>query len=253
MSDPYAIDAEFYDFVHGRGGEDIALWRSFALQADGPVLEVGTGTGRIAVALTADSTVTGIDPSVAMLAIASSEAAEAGVEVDLRCGLATGTDLEPDCYGLVILPADVFLYCTNAAEQLATLEALRACMTPGGTLAIDVAGPELWLDPGSNGQPLSVFHGVLEDGATIDVHHTHQDDLVAQTRSLQITYEIADQDGAVTCRQTEHNLRYVYPFELILLLERAGLTPLATYGDYDRGPLTNDSDRMIVVARRSQA
>lgn len=253
MADPYAVDAPFYDFIHGRGGEDIAFWRSFASQAAAPALEVGAGTGRIAVALAADSAVTGIDPSAAMLAVAAEEAAKAGVDLDLRQGIATDAGLEPDSYGFVLLPADVFLYCATTAEQLATLAALHACMTPDGTLAIDVAGPALWLDPESNGQPLSVFHGVLKGGGSIEVSHTHEDDLAAQTRSLRIIYELTDQRGAVTCEVSLHELRYVYRFELEHLLERSGLATVATFGDYNRGPLTNDSDRMIVVTRRSGA
>jgi hypothetical protein len=71
VDDPYAVDAEFYDLVHEHHREDVGLWLSFAGRTDRPVLEVGTGTGRIARALSlAGHTVTAIDPSAAMLAVA---------------------------------------------------------------------------------------------------------------------------------------------------------------------------------------
>ena len=253
MVDPYATDAQFYDLVHGRGGEDIDFWCDLASQSDGPVLEVGTGTGRIAVPLASQAAVTGIDPSNAMLAIASGEATKAGVAIDLRLGLVTEVRLERKHYGLVALPADVFLYCADASEQVATLRALKDSMTSEARLALDLAGPALWLDPDANGRSLSVFHGFREDGSSLEVSHVHNDDLAKQTRRLVVTYALTNTEGVVSRNQSTHLLRYVYPSELVLLFERAGLTLEATYGDYLFGPLTNDSDRMIVVARRSHA
>lgn len=49
---------------------------------------------------------------------------------------------------------------------------------------------------------------------------------------------------------SQHRLRYVYRFELEYLLGMAGLALAGMYGDYDLGPLTNDSERMIAIARR---
>lgn len=51
-------------------------------------------------------------------------------------------------------------------------------------------------------------------------------------------------------RVSEHELRYVYRFELEYLLDDSGLALSDVYGDYDLGPLTNDSERMIAIARR---
>jgi hypothetical protein len=51
--------------------------------------------------------------------------------------------------------------------------------------------------------------------------------------------------------QSEHQLRYVYRFEMEYLLSIAGLAQTDVYGDYELGPLTNESERMIVIARRA--
>ena len=71
-----------------------------------------------------------------------------------------------------------------------------------------------------------------------------------QTRHLRVTYETTDEDGLVRRRASEHVLRYVHRFELEYLLDRAGLVLSDVYGDYDLGPLTNESERMIAIARR---
>ena len=73
----------------------------------------------------------------------------------------------------------------------------------------------------------------------------------AQTRLLRVTYEQLGLDGIVRRSQAEHALRYLYPFECEHLLRRAGLALVDVYGDYDLGPLTNDSERMILLARKA--
>lgn len=251
VDDPYATDADWYDRIHAGHREDIGLWLAFAGRTERPVLEVGVGTGRIAVELAiAGSVVTGLDPSPAMLARARAHADEAGVDLTLLQGRVDGLELAPGEFGFALLPADVFLYCEDGHEQVATLTALARCLHFNGTLAIDVPGPALGLDPASNGQALLVHTGEDGDGAVLDTWHIHEDDLAAQTRLLRVVYETTSRDGAVRRRLSEHRLRYVGRFELEYLLRLAGLAVLDTYGDYDLGPLTNDSERMIVTARR---
>ncbi len=250
--DPYAIDAAFYDLLHDRSLGDVGLWQSFAGRTDRPVLEVGTGTGRIAVKLAlAGRDVVAIDPSPAMLERARARADGFGIDVTFIEGRVTDLTLEPEHYGLAIVPADVFLYCATSDEQIAVLRALGACLHFNGLLAVDLPGPAAWLDPSTNGQPILAFTGSSNEGEPFDAWQVHEDDLAQQLRVLRVTYERTGPDGLVRRSQSEHHLRYVYRFEFEHLLRLAGLTPLDVYGDYDLGPLTNESDRMIVMARRA--
>jgi SAM-dependent methyltransferase len=252
LNDPYAIDAPFYDLIHEGHDDDIGLWLSFAGRTDLPVLEVGTGTGRIAIALSlAGHEVVGIDPSPAMLAFARQRAEDEAADVTLIEGRVLDLALEADHYGLVLVPADVFLYSEDGEEQLAVLRALAPAMAFNGTLALDLPGPALWLDGTTNGQPLLTWSGPVEDGGTLDVYQVHEDDLALQTRWLRLTYETTAADGAIRRKLSEHSLRYVYRFEAEYLLHMAGLRLEGVYGDYDLGPLTSDSERMIFIARRT--
>ena len=170
MPDPYAVDAPFYDLIHGSGGDDIGLWLSFAGRTDRPVLEVGTGTGRIALELArAGHAVVGVDPSGPMLTIARGRAEDDALDVQFIEGAVGDLALEPGHYGFVLVPADVFLYCADGEAQLAMLRALRTCLTYNGTLAIDLPGPALWLDSATNGQALLVHSIEEEDGTLLDV------------------------------------------------------------------------------------
>jgi SAM-dependent methyltransferase len=252
MADPYEVDATYYDLIHPEDPGDVGLWSSYAGRTDRAVLEVGTGTGRIALALArAGHEVTGIDPSESMLVRARKKAEDDALGVNFIEGRAEELSLEPGHYGLAILPADVFLYCEDGEEQLAVLKALGASLHFNGLLAVDVPGPALWLDPATNGQPLLVHSSDLDDGASLDVWHVHEDDLGSQTRDLLVTYDVTAPHGEVKRQRSEHRLRYVYPFELEYLLHLAGLALLDRYGDYELGPLTNESDRMIAIARRT--
>lgn len=251
VPDPYAVDADFHDAIHSSFADDIGLWLSFAGRTDRPVLEIGCGTGRISLELALHGhVVTGIDPSPAMLQLARARAEEEAIDVTLLEGEFADLILEPDHYGFVLLPLDVFLYCQDGEAQLAMLRKIARLLTFNGLLAIDVPGPALWLDPSTSGQPMLTFTGETASGVRFDCWHMHEDDLASQTRDLRITYETLGEDGSVRRRVSQHRLRYVYRFELECLLDIAGLALVDLYGDYDLGPLTNDSERMIAIARR---
>ena len=251
-SDLYAVDAPFYDIIHDSLVEDIGLWQSLAGRTDKPVLEIGAGTGRITVALAlAGYSVVGIDASPAMLGRARQRAESAGIDISFIEGRLPDLVLEAAHYGLAIFPLDVFLYCEDAEEQLVSLRLAAEALHFNGLLALDLPGPALWLDPDSNGQPILVFSGTGPDGGPFDAWQLHEDDLARQTRLLRVTYEQLGSDGIVRRTQAEHELRYLYPFECEHLLQRAGLALVDVYGDYDLGPLTNDSERMILLARKA--
>ena len=147
--------------------------------------------------------------------------------------------------------AGVLLYCGTQEEQIAWLRAAAAALHFNGVLIIDVPGPALSLDPATNGQPLLVFAGEGRDG-DFECWHVHEDDLATQTRWLRVHYDQTDGEGRLRRVSSDHQLRYVYPFELQLLLSSAGFGTVDLYGDYDLGPLTNDSDCIIAVARRPE-
>ena len=251
MDDPYAVDARYYDLLAPADPGDAGLWLSYAGRTDRPVLEVGTGTGRVALALArAGHEVTGVDPSRAMLDVARRKAEDDALDVTFIEGRAHELVLEQAHYGLIIVPADVFLYCRDGEEQVAWLASLAAALHFNGTLAVDLPGPALWLDPASNGQPVLAHSITLEDGSTLDAWHVHEDDAGSQVRELMVTYDATSPDGTVRRQRSAHRLRYVYPFELEYLLHMAGLRLLDRYGDYELGPLTNESERMIAIARK---
>jgi hypothetical protein len=188
-----------------------------------------------------------------MLAIARAKNEEQGLEVAFVEGSFASLPLsDDDEYGLVLVPADVFLHCEDGEAQLAALVGLRSSLAFNGRLVIDLPGPSAFIDGLHNGEPVLVYSAPSDDGAWLDAWQVHEDDLAAQVRTLSMRYERTLPDGSVRRVISEHRLRYVFRFEMEYLAHKAGLQLLDVAGDYDLGPLTHDSHRMIFVFGRSE-
>ncbi|HZO63015.1 MAG TPA: class I SAM-dependent methyltransferase, partial [Gaiellaceae bacterium] len=140
---PYDRIAAFYDPWSRSVVEDVSFYVAEARKARGTVVELGVGTGRIAVPTAqAGVRVIGVDSSERMLDVCRARAEEAGVadRLDLRLG-----DLrEPpvtERVPLVTCPFRSFLHLAGDAERLAALRAARELLVDGGRLVFDVFAP----------------------------------------------------------------------------------------------------------------
>src|SRR5262245_52110317 len=116
--------------------EDVEFYVGLAAEAQGPVVELAVGTGRVAVPI-AERTglrVIGIDTSPAMLDVARTHAAEAGVELDLRRGDMRELELDEPT-DLVICPFRAMLHLAGPDERVAVMRRVRDVLVPGGRFA----------------------------------------------------------------------------------------------------------------------
>jgi SAM-dependent methyltransferase len=138
---PYDDIAELYDPWSVSVTEDVGFYLDEARAAGGLVVELGVGTGRIAVPIAADGIqVIGVDSSPGMLEVCRRHAELAGVEIDLRLG-----DLREPPVGervpLVLCPFRSFLHLHTDAERRDALRAAHGLLLPGGRLVFDVFAP----------------------------------------------------------------------------------------------------------------
>jgi SAM-dependent methyltransferase len=232
MSSPYDSIAELYDPWSASVVEDVAFYLEEARRSGGPVVELGVGTGRIAVPIAADGIrVIGVDSSRAMLDVCARRAALAGVEVDLRVGDLREPPVDEQV-PLVICPFRSLLHMHTDEDRLRVLTAAHRLLRPGGRFVFDVFTPgaddiaqthERWLER----EPGIFEHAVWDE--------------VART----LTLTVRGPEGETTMA-----LAWLSPDEWRALLEASGFEVEARYGWFDRTPFTGGDDT-VWIARRT--
>jgi SAM-dependent methyltransferase len=122
---------------------DLPLWRELAAEAgDGPILELGCGTGRVALDLAARGhDVTGLDCDPSFTAALAARARERGLRVDAVTADARSFDLGGRTFALAIAPMQVAQLLGGADGRAAMLRCARRHLQPRGTLAVALADP----------------------------------------------------------------------------------------------------------------
>lgn len=223
--------ADRYDEWASDMTADIAFYVELARQADGPLVELAVGTGRVAVPI-AQATgrqVIGVDSSPAMLAKARANASAAGVELDLRDGDMRELDLaEPG--GLIYCPFRSLLHLPTWVDRRRTFERVAASLAPSGWFAWNVFAFDHRIAGRLDGQ--------------------HQTEPVPHTNHYAIGDNRVDLvlDGGATS-----SLWWATKNEWLGLLDVAGLEVEALYGGFAHEPFTEDSTEYVFVARRRSA
>src|SRR6476469_2487098 len=141
MSSPYDAIAELYDPWSVSVVEDVGFYLEEARRIGGPVVELGVGTGRIAVPIACDGIrVIGVDSSPGMLAVCAARARLAGVELDLRLGDLRDPPVHEEV-PLVIIPFRSLLHLGTDEERRRGLRAVRRLLAPDGRFVFDVFTP----------------------------------------------------------------------------------------------------------------
>ena len=135
---PHVPEVVWHDVECGAYGEDLPLWRELAAACDGPVLDVGAGTGRVALHLAGRGhAVVALDRSPALLAALRERAA--GLPVEVAEADARSFDLGGRRFGLILVPMQTVQLLGGPAGRGAFLRCARAAIAPGGLLAIAIA------------------------------------------------------------------------------------------------------------------
>jgi SAM-dependent methyltransferase len=134
----------WHDAECGSYTADLPLWRELAAQEPGPILDVGAGTGRVALDLAARGhDVTALDADPVLL---GALAERATVPVTTVVGDALAFDLSPRRFGLILVPMQTIQLLPDRSAFLA---AARRHLAPGGLLAAALAEALEGFDPGT--------------------------------------------------------------------------------------------------------
>jgi SAM-dependent methyltransferase len=230
---PYDAIAALYDPWSRSVTEDVDFYVAEARKAGGPVVELGVGTGRIAVpTAVAGVPVIGVDSSRAMLDVCRQRAEEAGVThlLDLRVGDLRRPPVD-ERVRLVTSPFRALLHLESDEERGEALAAVRALLEPAGRFVFDVFAPSRADVEETNGRWLEREPGIWERADW---------DLEARVLTLRVRGDEAE---------TAMRLSWLSPAEWRLLLEAEGFEVVARYGWFDMAPYAGGEDT-VWIARR---
>jgi SAM-dependent methyltransferase len=208
---------------------DIPFYVELAREANGPVVELAIGNGRVAipVAQATGRRIIGIDSSPAMLAQARTRAAEAGVELDLRLGDMRDLALDEPA-ALIYCPFRALLHLPTWADRRRTFERVAAALRPAGRFA--------W----------NAF--VFDHRVATRLDGVHQDAPLPHT----IRYAVGDNRIDILLDNgARSSLWWATRNEWLGLLDAAALELQALYGGFAREPFGDDSQEYVFIARRS--
>jgi len=227
MSWPEAFAAEYEEWS-AQMAEDVPFYIELAREADGLLVELAVGNGRVAIPVARETgrRVVGIDSSPAMLEQARARAGEAGVELDLREGDMRDLELD-ETAALIYCPFRSLLHLATWADRRRTFERVAASLQPGGRFA--------W----------NAFAFDHEIAARLDGQH--QDEPFPHT----IRYAVGDNRIDITLDSGgSSSMWWATKKEWLGLVDVAGLEIEALYGGFDRRPLDDQSREYVFVTRR---
>jgi SAM-dependent methyltransferase len=243
-------DGDVYDLV----GKDIPYGLDFyvalARAANGPVLDIACGTGRILLpCLQAGVDVEGLDLFEPMLGTLRAKAASLNLSPRLHRADMSDFSL-PRRFRLVMIPCNAFIHNMTQEAQIRCLQLCREHLLPGGMLAFDTFFPSVEII--GTPENTRVLEGEIphpRTGMPMRMYDTRSFDRVAQVQHSVNEIEVLAADGSVqTIHRSEDSGRYIYKHEMELLLRVAGFARWEIHGDFDRRPLTRENDAMIVMA-----
>lgn len=256
----YAEWAKWYDLFYsgkeGETGDEAAFYLQEMLHAQGPVLEIGVGTGRIAIpAADGGAEVVGVDASPEMLAVAKAKAEACSPmsgSLTLTLGDMRTLDLRRHDFALVTIPARTLLLATTCEEQLATLCSAARHLRPGGRLIFNVFNPTQDLIFDESHEPVEI--GEVQDadsGKLFRLSAINRFDTEKQINdATQFVEEIKTSGKSIEQARLAVKLRYLFPHEIFSMLEETNLQVESVSGSFDRSAFDEESDEMIFVASR---
>lgn len=248
--------ARFYDWENARtlGTRDVTFWQRLAREVRGPILELGSGTGRVTLAVgrVARGRLVGIDRSAAMLAYARRRLRRSSVArtVALVRGDIRALPFPPargssDGFRFVMAPYGILQSLTGESDLRAALREVAAVLAPHGLFGVDLV-PDLpnWVE----------YRNKVRLRGRLGRSHLTLVESVRQDRRGALT--LFDQVFIVRRGAVRERHRFSLTFRTLSItqmrrrLEAAGLHVEAIMGDYEGGPWTPAAETWLLLARK---
>ena len=246
-------DGHYYDQAYRRRRHDVRFYADLAAKSRGPVLELGVGTGRVAIAIAELGVdVVGVEPMAPMLERARERLSKRPLDVQRRVELRQGS-LErlrlKRRFPLVIAPFNVWMHLYTRPQIERGFATVRHHLSPRGRFVFDVLLP----DPVSMARnPSRRYRGGQVPHPRGGIKYRYGEyfsyDPMTQIETTIMDFEHPTKKSESFC--TPLTQRQFFPAELEALLHYNGLTVLSHTGDFKGEPITQATESQVIVAKR---
>lgn len=228
---------------------DVDFYRDRARDVDGPVLEMGCGTGRIYLeVLRAGVDADGFDASAGSISLLRERAAEDGLEPSVWQADMRSFAVDRD-YDLIYCPFNAVQHLHDIDDQLSALSAVYDALAPGGTFLFDVFVPDFEVICGTyeSWQTTSI---TLDGEALEHRSRSRIVDEVAQLVAVEQTVRDADGEAVAS---TSHRIKLLPPREVELLVRQSPFESWTATGDFGDKPLADGHTAQVWELEREAA
>lgn len=243
----YGPASKYYDLFASK--DDINFYRELALKHGRKVLELGVGTGRVAIELAkANVTVLGIDNSEFMLDVArqklKGENASVRKRIKLKFGDMRNFELK-ETFPFIYIASSTFEHCITEEDQEKCLTSAYDALKKKGILAFDISQP-------SREKPESSWwidrKGLSPEEEVVRTIFSRRN-MKANVASVNLFFDVY-QSGKLKERYYEYGeARISSKKDVERILKNAGFIVDAVYGDFDKSAYNEKSPRVIFVAK----
>ena len=235
---------------------DLGFYVEEARAVDGPVLELGCGSGRVLFAMAAAGIpAVGLETDEELLARARQRLSSADAETQRNVKLVAG-DMRAFAlgrsFGLIAIPYRTFQHLLTPVDQTQSLECIRSHLRQGGRLVFNIFDPLQDMARFGLDQALRRETDFIDPGTghQIVVWYSRHYDPQVQLMEQELIYDEVDEQGQAVGRTYGRlTLRYSSRWEVQYLLERGGFVVEALYGDFGRRPFPGYGEQ-IWIARK---
>jgi len=251
-SEAHYRNGPYYDQAYRQRRHDVRYYTDLAVEAGGPVLELGAGTGRVALAIArAGIDVVGIEPMAPMLEQARRRKERLPLAARQRLELRQA-DLEHvrlrRKFPLVIAPFNVWMHLYTREQVERGFATVRHHLARGGRFAFDILLP----DPACLARdPFKAYRGGKiphpRDGIGYRYSEYFKYDPATQIETVVMDFEHPDDSRRSFC--TPLTQRQFFPAEIEGLLHYNGFVVESHTADFDGSPIDVSTESQVIIAR----
>ncbi len=236
-----------FDLICTNQRNDVQIWKELAKEFGSPILEICCGSGRITEKLIKDGhIITAIDNSSEML-----DKLKAKHLPNLEIYNSDMTTFKLDKkFNFAFISYSSFQQLLTINEQIKCLNNINDHLKNGGMLAMDI-NPRICVGEDSLPRTHSYTANYPINNSTVTMYTSHRIDRINQIKHWRDEYLEITENGEEQRTYVEISLKECSLDYMKLLFEKCGFEIISIFGDFDKGEVTEDSDNLIYMVRKT--